>query len=128
MTRHPNQRPIASLPAELRRTSVPGPVRDWVGRVTGSAVVRVARLPGASSAAVHRLDLADGARVVVRRYVWPGFLVAEPDAPAREAEVLRFASARGLAVPSLIAVDATGGDVGDGIPVLLMTYLPGTAV
>jgi len=96
--------------------------------VTGSAVVRVARLPGASSAAVHRLDLTDGSKVVVRRYVWPGFLVSEPNAPAREAEVLRFASARGLPVPLLIAADATGAEVGDGIPVLLMSFLRGRAI
>jgi aminoglycoside phosphotransferase (APT) family kinase protein len=128
MTRHPNHRPIASLPVELRRTSVPEQVRDWVRRVTGSTVVRVARLPGASSAAVHRLDLADGDKVVLRRYVWPGFLISEPDAPAREAEVLRFASARGLSVPSLIAADENGVDVGDGIPVLLTSFLRGGAV
>jgi len=128
MSRHPNQRTLASLPVELRRTSVPEPVRDWVRRVTGSAVVRVARLPGASSTAVHRLRLADGAMVVLRRYVWPGFLIAEPDAPAREADVLRFVSARGLPVPSVLAADPTGEEVGDGIPVLLMSQLRGMAI
>lgn len=128
MSRHPNQRANASLPVELRRTSVPGPVREWVRRVTGSEVVRVARLPGASSTAVHRVDLSDGARVVLRRYVWPGFLIAEPDAPAREAEVLQFVAAGGLPGPTLIAADPTGADVGDGIPLLLMSRLPGRAV
>ena len=128
MTRHPNQRTLASLPAELRRTTVPGPVREWIWRIMGSAVVRVLRLPGASSTAVHRVDLADAGRIVLRRYVWPGFLEAEPDAPAREAEVLRFASHRGLPVPALIAADPSGADVGDGVPVLLMTHLAGRAV
>jgi aminoglycoside phosphotransferase (APT) family kinase protein len=128
MSGHPNQRTLASLPVELRRTSVPESVRSWVDRVTGAAVVRVARLPGASSTAVHRLDLADGSRVVLRRYVWPGFLVAEPDAPAREADVLRFAHERDLPVPELIAADPSGSDVGDGIPVLLMAHVRGRAI
>ncbi|HEX4819031.1 MAG TPA: aminoglycoside phosphotransferase family protein [Acidimicrobiales bacterium] len=128
MSRHPNLRARSSLPAELRRTTVPDQVRTWIRQVTGAAVVRVARLPGASSTAVHRIVLADGARVVLRRYVWPGFLVAEPDAPAREADALRFASAHGLPVPSLVASDPTGADVGDGIPVLLMSLLGGRAV
>ena len=39
------------------------------------------RLPGASTAAVHRLDLADGSAVVLRRYVWRWALVYEPLAP-----------------------------------------------
>ena len=58
--RHPNQRALSSLPVELRRTSVPDEVRAWVQREAGSAVAHVVRLPGASSAAVHRLDLANG--------------------------------------------------------------------
>src|SRR4051812_11159262 len=126
--RHPNQRALSSLPMELRRTSVPPPVRDWVARQAGSAVMRVVRLQGASSAAIHRLDLADGTRVVVRRYVWREYLEAEPDAPAREADVLRFAHEHDLPVPEVIAADTTGSDAGDGIPVLLMTYVRGQPV
>lgn len=128
MSRHPNLRAAASLPIELRRTTVPDQVRDWIRRVTGSAVVGARRLPGASSTAVHRVDLADGTRLVLRRYVWPGFLVAEPEAPQREADALRFASSHELPVPTVIAADPTGADVGDGIPVLLMSLLRGRAV
>lgn len=123
--RHPNHRELSTLPAELRRTTVPDHVRAWVKRETGAAVVGTARLQGASSAAIHRVDLSDGRRVVVRRYVWRGFLDAEPDAPGREADALRFAHRHGLPVPAVIAADTTGDDVGDGVPLLLMAYVRG---
>jgi aminoglycoside phosphotransferase (APT) family kinase protein len=89
--------------------------------------VAVRRLPGASSTAVHAVGLADGRRLVVRRYVWPGFLESEPEAPGREVDALAFAGAHGLPVPDLVAADPTAAEVGDGIPVLLMTLLPGRA-
>lgn len=123
--RHPNHRELSTLPAELRRTTVPDHVRAWVTRETGAAVVGTARLQGASSAAIHRVDLSDGRRVVVRRYVWRGFLDAEPDAPGREADALRFAHRHELPVPEVIAADTTGDDVGDGVPLLLMAYVRG---
>lgn len=126
--RHPNQRAVSSLPVELRRTSVPEQVRAWVEREAGSAVVHVVRLQGASSAAIHRLDLADGHRLVLRRYVWRGFVEAEPEAPGREADALRFGHVHGLQVPEVIAADSTGAEVGDGVPVLLMTYLQGQPI
>ena len=125
---HPNQRELSTLPVELRRTSVPERVRAWVTRATGATVVRIRRLQGASSAAVHGLYLSDGSRVVLRRYVWRHYLEAEPDAPPREVDVLRFASTRGLPAPGVIAADPTGQEIGDGVPVLLMTFLPGRAV
>ncbi|CAN5479901.1 hypothetical protein BH18ACT1_BH18ACT1_03860 [soil metagenome] len=125
--RHPNQRASASLPQELRRTTVPGGARSWVARVTGAPVARVERLPGASSTAVHRLHLADGRSAVLRRYVWPGFLEDEPVAPRREVDALRFARDRGLPAPEVLAADVDGGEVGDGVPALLMTLLPGRA-
>src|SRR5712692_751936 len=100
---HPNQRDIASLPVELRRTTVPAPVRDWVRRETGAAVVKAKRLAGASSTSIHGLYLSDGTRLVLRRYVWPGFLEDEPMAPQREVDALRFASSRRLMVPNVVA-------------------------
>jgi aminoglycoside phosphotransferase (APT) family kinase protein len=126
--RHPNQRSLASLPVELRRTSVPGHVRDWVHKATASDVVRATRMSGASSAGLHRLDLADGTRLVLRRYVWRAFLQAEPEAPVREVDALRFARRHGLAVPAIVACDVTGREVGDGVPSLLMTHLAGQPV
>lgn len=94
----------------------------------GAAVRRVTRLPGASSAAVHRLTLADGTSLVLRRYVWHGFLEAEPEAPAREVDALRFAHRHGLSVPEVLAADLTGADGGDGVPAILMTYRPGQPI
>jgi aminoglycoside phosphotransferase (APT) family kinase protein len=125
---HPNQRELASLPRELRRTVVPAAVRAWVERETGTAVTKVRRLTGASSTAVHVLTLGDGSRVALRRYVWPGFLESEPEAPGREVDALRFASHAGLRVPDVLAADVTGEDIGDGVPALLMSMVPGRAV
>ncbi len=125
---HPNQRDPASLPVELQRVTVPGEVRAWVERQTGSVVQRVRRLAGASTTAIHRLDLADGTALVLRRYVWPWFLVDEPVAPQREIDALAFAGRHGLAVPELVAADVTGTEIGDGIPAVLMTLLGGRAV
>ena len=126
--RHPNHRPAATLPVELRRTTVPAAVRAWVTQVTGRPVVRAERLPGASSTAVHRLRFADGESLAIRRYVWPGFLEDEPIAPQRELDALRFASAHDLPVPHVIAADITGSEIGDGVPTILMTFLRGRAV
>ncbi|HUQ40750.1 MAG TPA: aminoglycoside phosphotransferase family protein [Acidimicrobiales bacterium] len=125
---HPNQRATADLPPELRRTTVPPAVRDWVRRCAGAPVVGVRRLPGASSTAVHGLHLADGRRFVLRRYSWPGFLQEEPIAPRREVDALVLGTRSGLGVPEVVAADTTGDAVGDGVPVLLMSWLPGRAV
>ena len=126
--RHPNHRPLSSLPPELRRTRVPDAVRAWVRRELGAQVTGVRRLPGASSTAVHGLRLADGRRVVLRRYVWPGFLEDEPDAAVREVDALRFARAAGLPVAEVLASDPDGSQVGDGIAALVMSLVPGRAV
>lgn len=123
---HPNQR--SWLPAELRRPGVPGPVRAWVCRSTGSEVTGVRRLAGASSTAVHGVRLADGRRLVLRRYAWSHFRETEPEAPPREVDALRLATSAGLPAPEVVAADPTGSEVGDGIPALLMTLLPGTAL
>ena len=125
--RHPNDRDPSSLPVELRRPTVPDHVRAWVARQAGAPVVRVRRLAGASSAAVHAVLLADGSRLVLRRYVWPGFLDDEPDAPAREVDALAFAAIHHLPAPIVVAADLTGGDTGEGLPALLMSHVPGRA-
>jgi len=128
VTAHPNQRLASELPPELRRTTVPPPVRAWIGRETGSPVASVRRLAGASSTAVHRVGLVDGRRLVLRRYAWPGYLAVDPEASRREVDALRFAGQQGLPVPEVVAADVTGGDVGDGVPAVLMSMLSGRAV
>jgi Ser/Thr protein kinase RdoA (MazF antagonist) len=126
--RHPNQRPLTSLPPEPRRTSVPVPVREWVRRELGSEVLRWRRLPGASTSAVHRLALADGSSAVLRRYVWRWVLEGEPDVPQREVNSLRFAARHELPVPHVLASDIDGTAIGDGTPALVMTLVPGAPV
>jgi aminoglycoside phosphotransferase (APT) family kinase protein len=126
--RHPNQRELASLPVELRRTTVPEGVQEWIRTVTGRPVARVRRLPGASSTAVHGVWLEGGDRFVLRRYLWSQYLAEEPEAPAREVDALRFAHAHGLPVPEVVAADLGGEATGEGRPALLMTFLPGQAL
>ncbi len=126
--RHPNHRPPESLPRELRRVNVSEAVRAWVARETGSKVHRVRRLPGASTTGVHRLELADGRAVVLRRYVWRWVLEDEPVAPQREVDALLFARRHHLPVPEVLAADITGATVADGVPAILMTFCPGRAV
>lgn len=126
--RHPNYRPLACLPPELRRVSVPAPVLAWVERHAGHRVRSIRRLAGASTSAVHRLVLENGVNVVLRRYRWPFMLENEPVFPQREVDALVFGASRGLPVPQLIAADLSGAEVGDGIPAVLMSFLPGRAV
>jgi aminoglycoside phosphotransferase (APT) family kinase protein len=123
---HPNQRPAASLAPELRSTTVPAEVRHWIARKAGT-VVRVRRLPGASTTAVHAVVLSDGRRLVLRRYVWQWVLEDEPVVPQREVDALRFACAAGLGAPEVVAADVDGSIIGDGVPVILMTMLSGRA-
>ncbi len=126
--RHPNQRPFSSLPPELRRTTVPVPVRDWIRRELGPEIVRWRRLPGASTSAVHRLLFADGSSAVLRRYVWRWVLEDEPNVPQREVDSLRFAARHELPVPHVLAYDIDGAAIGDVTPALLMTHVPGSPV
>jgi aminoglycoside phosphotransferase (APT) family kinase protein len=125
--RHPNERLGAELPAELRRGGVPPAVRAWITRRCGAAVATARRLPGASSTAVHAIRLTDGRHLVLRRYVWDQFRNDEPDAPAREVAALEHVAGRHLPVPAVVAADVTGTEVGDGVPVVLMSRLPGRA-
>jgi aminoglycoside phosphotransferase (APT) family kinase protein len=125
--RHPNQRHVSELPLQLRRAGVPVAVRSWVSRCCGAAVVDVRRLPGASSTAVHAVRLADGRRLVLRRYVWEQFRREEPDAPERELAALDLAAGQQLPVPVVVAADVTGQEAGDGVPAILMTRVEGRA-
>ena len=85
-------------------------------------------MPGASSTAIHEVRLDDRRVVVLRRYVWTGFLEDEPDAPVREIAALAFSVERGLRVPTILASDPQGDEVGDGVPAILMSRLPGKAL
>jgi len=125
--RHPNERLVSELPPQLRRTAVSPAVRAWISRQCSAAVVNVRRLPGASSTAVHAVRLADGRRVVLRRYVWDKFRREEPDAPMREVAALGHAGGHRLPVPEVVAADVTGEEIGDSVPAILMTRIDGRA-
>lgn len=77
---------------------------------------------------MHAVGLADGATVVLRRHVWEKFRVEEPEAPAREIEALVHGRRYGLPVPLVVAADPDGQDIGDGIPVVLTSRIPGRAL
>lgn len=77
---------------------------------------------------MHQVVLANDVELVLRRYLWRGFLEAEPEAPGREVDALQFAQRRGLPAPEMVAADLTGHEIGDGVPALLMTYLPGQPI
>jgi len=125
--RHPNHRSRSELPRELHRVGVPPAAREWIRSTTGSPVVGARRLPGASSSAVHEVRLASGEVAVLRRYAWAQMLVEEPEAPVREIAALEFARRHGLPVPAVLAADPSGHVIGDGVPALLMTRVPGHA-
>lgn len=125
---HPNHRARSTLPPELRRTTVPPAVRSWIRRELDVDVLRWKRLPGASTSAVHRLVLANGQSVVLRRYVWRWVLEDEPEVPYREVDALQFAATNGLPVPAVLAADLDGTSAGDGVPALVMSFVPGSPV
>src|SRR5262245_49815718 len=128
ITPQPNHRARETLPPELRRTTVPTAVCDWIARELGASVVRRRRLPGASTSAVHRLVLANGNTAVLRRYVWRWVLEDDPVVVQREIDALQFAAAQGLRVPRVLAADLDGGSIGDGVPAIVMTFVPGAPI
>lgn len=91
----------------------------------GARVVRVQRLRGGTSAAVHLLRV-EGARTVrwavLRRFV-SDWIVDEPDVAAREARILGVLADSGLPVPALLGVDERGEEC--DAPAVLMTRVPG---
>lgn len=123
--RHPNHRDSHVVPPALRRAPIPASTLGWLERELHARVRRVRRLQGASSTAVHGVWLVGGRRVVVRRYAWQGFLDSEPRAPAREADLLRFAAGTGIPAPRLLAADLAGHHSGGGVAVVVMSFCPG---
>ena len=107
---------------------MPAAIRRWIERVVGNgaSIEEVAPLVGATSSAVHVVDIATrsgGLRLVLRHELLPAWLEEEPDALAHEAANLRLLEASDLPAPEVVAVDADGSDC--GAPALLLTWLPG---
>lgn len=103
---------------------------DWVGAQAGGAwrVVGHHRLRGGIAMAVDAVDLLapDGGsrRLVLRRWLRPGWELEDPACtPAQEAAILARLSATSVPIPTVVAVDPTGEDV--GVPALLMTHIDG---
>jgi len=86
------------------------------------------RPPAATEPGALQIDFADGTSLVLRRYVWRGYVEAEPEAPAREVDALLYAHSHGLLVPEVLASDVTGELVGDDVPLVLMTMLEGSPI
>jgi aminoglycoside phosphotransferase (APT) family kinase protein len=90
-------------------------------------VIRVRRLGGGSSSAVHSVDVRrpGGAvlRLVLRRHLLFRWLQEEPDAAEKEARNLQLLEKVGIAAPRLVAVDANGAEC--DVPALLMTRVAG---
>ncbi len=111
------------MPAEAVRWAA-----QAMGR--GAKVQNVQWLRGSTSSTLYALDIAHGPRLlpcVLRLYDNAVWRAEEPDAPQREASVLQRVSQAGLTVPTPLACDPDGVFL-DGVPLLLMSRLPGTVV
>ena len=100
-------------------------VIDSVG--PGARIESVSPLHGATSSALHRINVncrGRTVRVVLRQFVSAEWLKVEPDLALHEALSLQKASRAGLPTPELIAFDESGDRC--GYPTTLMTHLPGS--
>jgi len=110
-----------------REEAPPGSSIAWVVDGLGASdLVSVTALRGGISSAVHRFTLRFGRdvqRVVLRRYVFPVEVAAEPSVAQHEADALQLVAGLPLGTPRLLACDPTAA-VTD-VPAVLMTFLPG---
>ena len=103
--------------------------RSWIEKVTGpgAEVVRVRRLGGGSSSAVHAVDVrrpgGSTLRVVLRRHLLLHWLEEEPDLAEKEARNLQLLEQVGISAPRLVAFDPDGAEC--DAPAVLMTRVPG---
>jgi aminoglycoside phosphotransferase (APT) family kinase protein len=95
---------------------LPPQVLAWCGDVT-----RVIPLEGGTSSAVHEVELRDGTRLVLRRYLNKEWRGAEPEMVIREATALQLVTT--LPAPRLVKIDPEGSEA--GVPAVLMTRIPG---
>lgn len=118
----------SDLPDDLHRQlrgRVPSESLAWVERETNQSVVNEHPLEGGTSAAIHRLLLADGQQVVLQRFVL-GWIAEEPWVPANEVRVLGLLTASAVPAPRVLTSDPNGTETGQ--PAVLMTSLPGDVV
>lgn len=100
----------------------------WLSRATGIPVdcLDSVQLPGSTSSAIFLIQdtrAPDARRCVLRVPTNMEWLAYEPDLAAHEAAALEVAQQAGLPAPKLI--EYSSQDVGFGVPVVLMSCLPG---
>lgn len=91
---------------------------DWIRSETGQEVTDTRPLRGGLTSDVRAVTLANGERLVLRRYVRGG-KAAAPQVENEGAVLRRLAAAR-IPAPRLVAVRPSGAD-----PMILMTRVPG---
>jgi aminoglycoside phosphotransferase (APT) family kinase protein len=115
---------------QVLTAALPATAVDWVERTVGWPVLTERALLGGTSSAVHLLTTPAPApldRLVLRRYVLD-WVVEESEIPGNEAMALRLVGegAIGIPAPRLLASDPDGREL--GVPLTLMTALPGRSV
>ena len=104
-------------------------VRSWIETAADGRVVSVAVLPGATSSALHRVEVernGEHLSLVLRRFTNDEWVRAEPDLAVREATSVQHATRAGLAAPELVATDRDGSYC--GVPATLVTLVLGEVV
>lgn len=104
-------------------------VRRWIEDTTGGRVTSVALLPGATSSALHSVEVESKGRLhslVLRRFTNEAWVRQEPDIAVREAASVEHATRAGLPVPRLVGTDRDGSHC--GVPATLVTMLHGDVV
>jgi aminoglycoside phosphotransferase (APT) family kinase protein len=104
-------------------------VRSWIETAADGRVISVAVLPGATSSALHRVEVErNGKRLslVLRRFTNNEWVRAEPDIAVREAASVQHATRAGLPAPELVATDRDGSYC--GVPATLVTLIQGDVV
>ena len=82
--------------------------RRWIEDVTGGRVAAVAVVRGATSSALHSVEVdSDGQRrkLLLRRFTDSEWVGREPDLAVREATSVQHAKRAGLLAPELVATD-----------------------
>ena len=109
---------------------IPEKARTWIEKVTGGRVISDAVLPGATSSALHVVEVgtADGETMslVLRLFTDKAWLKREPDIASREAKSVVHATEAELPVPQLVGCDSDGSQCGS--PATLVTLVPGEVV
>ena len=103
--------------------------RHWIEKATGSRVIAVSVMAGATSSRLDDVELEDGSarrHLVLRRFTDAAWAKREPDLAVREGVSLQHAARAGLPVPGLIAVDARGEHC--GVPATLVEKVEGAAI